>query len=124
LHANVDEIEKIGYTVESAGTMGSVGFPASPQAVAACAAKGVDLVGHRNKGLSRELIEESDFIFAMEPMHHEMVVAMVPEAANRCLMLEENGRIPDPIGQPQDFYNNCADQIERAVKKRLSELVV
>ena len=124
LHANVDEMEKIGYTVESAGTMGSVGFPASPQAVAACAAKGVDLVAHRNKGLSRELIEESDLIFAMEPMHHEMVVAMVPEAANRCLMLEENGRIPDPIGQPQDFYNNCADQIERAVKKRLSELVV
>ncbi len=124
LDADVDGVGKIGYTVESAGTMGSVGFPASPHAVVACAAKGVDLASHRNKGLSRELIEESDLIFVMEPVHYENVVAMVPEAAIRCLMLEEKGIIPDPIGHSQSFYNRCADQIEKAVKKRLSELVI
>jgi protein-tyrosine phosphatase len=124
LHANVDEIEKMGYTVESAGTMGSMGFPASPQAVIACAAKGVDLIPHRNQGLTRELIEESDLIYVMEPMHREIVLAMIPEASNRCFLLEENGRIPDPIGHPQNFYNRCADQIEKAIKKRLRELVV
>lgn len=124
LHVNVDEVEKIGYTINSAGIIGSVGFPASPQSVAACAAKGIDIEAHKNRGLSRELIEESDFIFAMEPMHREKVIAMVPRAANRCLLLEENGRIPDPIGQPQSVYNRCADQIEGAVKKRLSELVI
>ena len=124
LHANVDEIEKIGYTVDSAGIIGSVGFPATAQAVAACTAKGVELAAHRNKGLSVELIEESDFIFVMEPIHRERVVAMVPKAASRCFLLDENGQIPDPIGHPQSFYNRCAEQIERAVKKRIGELVI
>jgi len=124
LHANVDEIEKIGYTLASAGMVGSVGFPASPQAVAACAAKGVDLRAHRNKALTEKLIEESDFIFVMESVHHERVVAMVPKATNQCMLLDENGRVPDPIGHSQSFYYNCADQIERAVKKRISGLVI
>ena len=124
LEARIDEIETIGYTVESAGMIGSVGYPASPQAVVSCAAKGVDISAHKNKGLSRELIEESDYIFVMEPVHREKVEAMVPRAAEKCRLLDENGRIPDPIGHPQSFYDRCVDQIEKAVKKRMSELVI
>ena len=124
LDANIDEIEKIGYTVESTGMMGSVGYPASPQSVIACAARGVDIRAHRNGALTKKVIEESDFIFVMDTMHYERVISMVPEAANRCMLLDENGRVPDPIGQSQDVYDRCADQIEKAVKKRLSELVI
>ena len=32
--------------------------------------------------------------------------------------------IADPIGQPQEFYNYCADMIEASVKRRISELVI
>ena len=124
LHANIDELEKIGYKVDSAGVMGSAGFPASTQAVVACAAMGINIGSHLNKGLTKELIEESDFIYVMERMHREKVLAMVPGAASRCYLLEENGQIPDPIGHPQSFYDSCAERIERAVKKRISELVI
>ncbi|MBN2317245.1 MAG: Sua5/YciO/YrdC/YwlC family protein, partial [Sedimentisphaerales bacterium] len=124
LDANVDEIERIGYTVESAGMMGSVGFPASPQSVIACASRGVDIKAHRNNALTEKLIEESDLIFVMDSGHYERVVSLVPEAANRCMLLDKNGRVPDPIGQSQDVYGRCADQIEKAVKQRLSELVI
>ena len=123
LHAHVDELEKIGYTVDSAGTLGSVGFPATMQAVIACANKGVDIRSHWNKGLSNELIEESDVIYVMERIHRERVLEMAPGAAERCYLLEEDGQIPDPIGRPQDFYDSCAERIERAVVKRISELV-
>jgi L-threonylcarbamoyladenylate synthase len=124
LRVNLDELDKIGYTVDSAGVIGSTGRPASSQAVVACAARGVDLLGHRNKGLSKELIEGSDYIFVMEPMHREAIVAMVPQVADRCFLLDDNLRIPDPIGHPQSFYDLCAEQIERAVKKRISELAI
>jgi protein-tyrosine phosphatase len=124
LDVNVDEIEKIGYTVESAGMMGSVGFPASPQSVIACASRGVDIKAHRNNALTEKLIEESDFIFVMDSVHYESVVSLVPEAAHRCMLLDEKGSVPDPIGQSQDVYDRCADQIEKAVQKRLSELVI
>jgi len=40
------------------------------------------------------------------------------------MLLDERGNVPDPIGQSQDVYDRCADQIEKAVKKRLSELVI
>ncbi|MFC1633590.1 L-threonylcarbamoyladenylate synthase [Planctomycetota bacterium] len=124
INANVDEIEKIGYTVESAGMIGSIGFPASPESVVACTAKGVNIEAHRNKRLSKALIEESDYIFVMESVHRAKVLALVPQAADRCLLLKENGQIPDPIGRPQSDYDRCAEQIERAVKNRISELVI
>jgi tRNA threonylcarbamoyl adenosine modification protein (Sua5/YciO/YrdC/YwlC family) len=124
LGVSLDTLGTIGYTVSSAGVIGSEGLPASPQAVVACAAKGVDLLGHRNRGLTRELIEWSDFIFVMEPSHRDAVVAMVPQAANRCFLLDGKRRIADPIGHPQSVYDRCAEQIERAVKKRISELAI
>jgi L-threonylcarbamoyladenylate synthase len=124
LQCEVDQLSKIGYKVISAGVMEINGFLASAEAVAACAAKGVDIKAHRNKGLSKELIKESDFIFAMERMHQERIIALSPEAANKCFLLAGNIGISDPIGHPQDFFDSCSDMIETAVKQRISELVI
>ena len=123
LQCNVDDLEKMGYKVGSAGIIGSVGYPATAEAVVACAAKGVDIKAHRNKALSRELIEASDIIFAMEQIHKDRVIVFDPKAANKCFLLAGNTGIPDPIGQPQQSYDKCAKLIERAVQKRISEFV-
>jgi len=74
--------------------------------------------------LSRQLIEESDFIYAMAQMHRERVIAISSEAADKCVLLAEDKDIPDPIGQLQDVYKSCAEMIEEAVKKRVNELVI
>lgn len=124
LKCNVDDLEKIGYEVDSAGIIGSSGFPATAEAVTACAAMGVDIKAHRNKALSKELIEESDVIYAMEQIHRDRVIATVPEAAEKCLLLAGDMGIPDPIGHPQEFYDNCAKLIETAVQKRVGELKI
>lgn len=124
LQCKVDNLDKIGYKICSGGVMGTTGFPASAEAIAACAAKGIDIKAHRNQGLSKELIEESDFIFAMERIHQERIIALSLEAANKCFLLAGDKEIPDPIGYPQEFFNNCADMIETAVKERISELVI
>ncbi len=124
LKCEVDQLEKMGYKVFSAGTLEMDGSPASAEAIAACAAKGIDIRAHKSQALSRQLIEESDFIYAMCQIHRERIVTISPKSAKRCLLLAENEEIPDPIGQSQEFYNKCAELIGKAVKKRISELVL
>ena len=124
LQCNIDQLNKIGYKVCSAGVMNISGAPASAEAIVACAAKGIDIKAHKNQELSKELIGNSDFIFAMEQLHKERIIALSPEAASKCFSLASDKGISDPIGHPQEFFNNCADMIEAAVKKRISELVI
>ncbi len=124
LNCDVDQLEKMGYKVFSAGILGTDGSPASEKATAACAAKGIDIKAHKSQALSRQLIEESDFIYVMGKAHCEQIVALSPKSAKRCLLLAENEEIPDPIGQSQEYYNNCAELIEKAVKKRISEFTL
>ena len=124
LQCDVDLLNKIGYKLVSAGTMNTIGHPASDEAAAACAAKGIDIKAHRSRKLSRELVDESDYIFVMEEIHRKIVTDIRPDAAERCVLLAENEEISDPIGQPQEVFNRCADLIEKAIRKRISELVI
>ncbi len=124
LNCKVDVLEQMGYKVSSAGIMGMTGYPASTEAIAVCAAKGIDIETHRNQGLSKELIKESNFIFAMERMHMANIIALEPEAKSRCLLLADNKEIPDPIGLQQKFYENCAKLIEESIIKRIGELAI
>ena len=120
----VDRLEERGYKVISAGTLGMVGYPASAEAVRVCAAKSVDISAHRSRALSRYLIEKSDIIFALARIHKNAVTDISPEAAQRCVLLAEDTDIHDPIGQSQSVYDDCAELIDRAVKKRIGELVL
>jgi L-threonylcarbamoyladenylate synthase len=122
LQCNVDDLNKMSYKISSAGIIGSVGFPASSEAVTACAALGVDIKAHRSNALTKELIEESDIIFAMERIHRDRVIALDSKASEKCWLLAGNTGIPDPIGHPLEFYYNCAKLIESFVQKRIGEL--
>jgi protein-tyrosine phosphatase len=99
-------------------------MPASPEAIAACAAKGIDIKAHKSRALSQQLVEESDFIYVMSQTHWQRVAALGPEASSKCVLLAQDKYIADPIGQSQQVYNSCADLIEEAVEKRISELVI
>lgn len=122
LACSVDRFKDMGYNVTSAGTMGMVGFPATTEAVRACAAKGVDISDHRSRALSRYLIEDSDLIFVMAGEHLDAVFEISPEAVDKCELLADNADINDPIGQPQEVYDNCAELIDKAVVKRIGEI--
>jgi tRNA threonylcarbamoyl adenosine modification protein (Sua5/YciO/YrdC/YwlC family) len=123
LNCDIDQLSEMGYKVFSAGTLDMAGAPASTQAVKSCAAKGIDISAHKSELLTRKLVEQCDFIFAMEQMHRDRVVALDQHAAEKCMLLAESD-IADPIGQPQQVYDDCADLIEKAVKKRISEFVI
>lgn len=124
LQCGVDNLDKMGYKISSAGIMDIADSSASAEAIKTCAAKGIDIRAHMSRALSRELIEESDFIFAMERMHQQRIAALGPEATKKCVLLAENKDISDPLGQPQEVFNNCAELIEKAIKKRVGEFVI
>ncbi|TFG48532.1 MAG: threonylcarbamoyl-AMP synthase [Candidatus Brocadiia bacterium] len=124
LGCGVDQLEKMGYKVLSAGTLGIAGLPASPESVAACEAKGVDIRSHRSRALTEQLVDQSDHIFAMSTGHRDRIVGLCFGSAFRCRLLINNSNVPDPIGQSQQVYNECADMIEEAVKKLVRELKI
>jgi len=121
---SVDELEDKGYKVLSAGTMDMAGAPASAESIKACAAKGVDIADHASQPLTRSLVDASDFIFCMTRSHCEQVLFLSAEAERKCSLLARDRDIPDPIGQPQERFDSCAEIIEAAVKTRVSELVI
>jgi len=123
LQCGLDELEKKGYKILSAGTMGFVGLPASAEAIRACADRGIDISSHRSRALSEYLIAESDLIFALARGHFRTIVKLRADAADKCMLLAEKD-VPDPIGQSQQVYDECAGLIEKAVKKRIGELKI
>lgn len=124
LACNLDELEKTGYKVLSAGTLGIVGMPASDEAVAVCSTKGIDIRSHKSSALTRELIDSSDFIFVMSRAHRQLVIDACETAATKCILLAGNKEIPDPIGQSREVYENCEDKIEKAVRKIIGGLMI
>jgi tRNA threonylcarbamoyl adenosine modification protein (Sua5/YciO/YrdC/YwlC family) len=122
LHCKVDQLGEIGYKVSSAGVLDIAGAPASDEAIAVCAERGIDIKAHKSRLLTRELIEKSDFIFVMTRGHCQRVTDIEPEAAGKCILLGADKEIADPIGQSKDFFRDCAGLIEKFVRERISGL--
>jgi L-threonylcarbamoyladenylate synthase len=121
---SVDELERRGYKVHSAGTMDMVGAPASSGAITACRLKGVDITSHRSQHLTRSLVEESDVVFCMTWDHCEQVRFLSPDGRTKCFLLADEAEIPDPVGQPQSCFDRCADIIQAAIAARIGELSI
>jgi len=122
LTCGIDDLEKMGYKVSSAGTMGLAGACASPEVINICREKGIDAGSHRSSPLNCDIVEESDYVFAMAEAHRRMVVKLSPTAADKCMLLDRTD-ISDPIGAGSEVYASCAGQIEKALKTRLDEIL-
>lgn len=108
--------------IDSAGTFARSGGPPSESAVSVLKARGIDISDHGAQPLTVELIQRADHIFAMTASHREAVVRMETSAAERTTTLLVDGEIADPFGDAPEVYAKCADTIEDAIKKRLTEV--
>jgi len=120
-----------GIRVSSAGTHAPVGSPATTEAVAACAALGIDIAAHRAQQATEALLAAADLILVMEPFHLSGVYSHGGEAARKAVLLTEFAGeadaegIPDPIGSPAAVYRETCARLEshlRAALPRLLEL--
>jgi protein-tyrosine-phosphatase len=76
----------------------------------------------------RDLLAESDLVVTMTAEQRE-VVATFPEAAGRTVvtlreLAGEEGDIKDPVGQGEERYRACRDEIARCLTKSIDRLLV
>ena len=121
--SNIDQLEQMGYKIASCGVMAMNGIGASAESIKFCASKGVDIAGHRSQRLDAELLREADYIFTMSADHKNDIMSISPEAGEKCMLLEGRSNINDPIGAGYEVYKACGVTIEKAVNKRISELL-
>jgi tRNA threonylcarbamoyl adenosine modification protein (Sua5/YciO/YrdC/YwlC family) len=117
------ELRARSVVVQSAGTGGGTGG-ASPHAIKVMAQRGIDLSDHVSTALSAEVIQQSDYIFAMMRTHRDTIVQMVPAAESRVMLLLGNDDVRDPMGGAEEDYERCAQTVERGLRTRLQEVIV
>jgi protein-tyrosine phosphatase len=123
LGCTLNALEEAGYRAVSAGTIAVRGAAASLGAVEEMARRGIDLRGHHSQPLTVELVHRAERIYAMSPEHRQAVLDLVPAAAERVRLLDEQAPVVDPLGGSGDDYRRCADHIHQALNARLEEFV-
>jgi protein-tyrosine phosphatase len=116
-HIGVDDVEKAGYIITSAGTASGFGG-ATEEAMQVVREFGGDISGHVATALERETVEHADHILAMTESHRERITELDPTADRRTIVLD----IPDPIGGDVTVYRRCAHQIRAQLKPHLARL--
>ena len=74
------QLEGLGYTICSAGTAASAGWPISEGSLVELRRREIDASMHRSTPLTEDLIRRADRIYTMSPEHRAAVVQMVPSA--------------------------------------------
>lgn len=118
-----DQLAGQGYVISSAGTIGFSGGTISDLSCKELAKRNVDASRHRSQPLTIELIQRAERIYAMSSEHRAAVIDLVPAAADRVFMLDDQSPVADPIGGGPEEYQGCAEHIERAVDARLEEFL-
>jgi protein-tyrosine phosphatase len=116
--------------VGSAGVAAFDGSPASGGALRAAEAHGLDLSGHRARRLTHEQAHGADLILTMSPDH--LMRAIELGAGERAALLTSyagaqpegfgGGSIPDPIGGPDEEYEETFRVLARLIERVLERL--
>jgi protein-tyrosine phosphatase len=118
-------------TVDSAGTLGLDGNPATDFAIHVASELGADISQHRSRGISEELVKDADIIFAMTPEHQAYLEKAFPEVRDNVFLLKTFDRQPgeefdefidDPIGGTLAVYRECARIINEELERILPRL--
>jgi tRNA threonylcarbamoyl adenosine modification protein (Sua5/YciO/YrdC/YwlC family) len=112
-----------GLFFTSAGVGTLAGMPASAGAVDAMREREIDLSLHRSQPLRDVLVQEADRIYCLSSSHRQAVLALVPEAQDKTLLLRPDGTdIADPFGADIEIYRHTAGEIESALGQRENEI--
>jgi protein-tyrosine phosphatase len=102
--------------VTSAGTMPwSAG--ATEPAVEVMREHGLDIAGHENRQVTRDLVEEADLVLGMTRDHVSIAIARSPSARGRTFLVGELARLGGQVG-PRNASEPLARWTERAANAR------
>ncbi len=91
--------------VDSAGTWALDGNPPTPLAVAAVAAMGAEIGGHRARTVTMEDLRDADLVLVMEEAHRKSLFNLAPEFSRKVFLLSEMAGRHEDIADPYGSYN-------------------
>ena len=106
----------------SAGVMAIDGGRASANAIAAMAQMGIDIAGHISQSVTQGMVEQADAILTMCESHRREMCARYPHWAGKIYTLHTYAKtggkdVLDPFGQDIYAYEQCAAEINDAIKR-------
>jgi protein-tyrosine phosphatase len=114
------------YDVASAGTWGVDGRPASENAVAVMAERGVDIAEHRARTITGGAMAEADLILVMSREHQQVIESTWPQYRWKVHRLSEmigkRRDVKDPYGGPIEEYRTCADTLAEYIEQGLGQI--
>jgi protein-tyrosine-phosphatase len=116
--------------VSSAGLLGIIGEPASDYSIVVAGENGLDLEAHRSKGISSEIMNDSDLVLCMTIDHAEKLKYQYPALCEKIYTLKEyltkgdllSYSIEDPIGLSLDYYRKVFSDIKIELERIFPEL--
>ncbi len=106
--------------VRSAGIDAVAGRPMRPEARAALEGLGLDGTRHRSHRLSQQDVDDANIILVMTRRQRKMMCLRFARAKDKTLLLTALGGrpkdIPDPCGEAEQAYVNCAQSIVRGLE--------
>jgi protein-tyrosine-phosphatase len=110
-----------GWVIRSAGIAASPGDAPSPEAIAAAAARGVDLAGHRSRPVNPELLAAATDVLAVSRGHAALLQSLFGVGPEPVVLGGPGGDLPDPVGGDEAEYGRCAEVIEGHLTRHLKE---
>jgi protein-tyrosine-phosphatase len=109
------------WRVASAGINATPSAPMPAEVVTALRELGITADNHQARRLTPGMIAEASVVYCMTAAHRDAVIAMVPDAAPKTTVLDPDGDLPDPHGQPQAAYAETAERIRYVISQRMAE---
>ena len=126
------ELGKDSVEIRSAGVRALNGMPPTDETVTVMREEGVDVSDHKTKNVTTDMIKGAGLILAMEPIHKDEIIRLVPEAAAKTYLLKEyesqskvnpkGFSVHDPIGKPVEEYRITRDEIKSEIERFVEKL--
>jgi protein-tyrosine-phosphatase len=115
------------WQVESAGTWSIKGVPAAENSIIVSARRGIDLRGHRSRGISREMLVHFNLILVMESGQKEALSVEFPDMRSKVFLISEmvgeQYDIKDPMGEPLEDFEATAEEFEQIFNQGYARIV-
>jgi protein-tyrosine-phosphatase len=98
--------------VDSAGLLGITGAPAAPFSIEVGRESGIDLTGHRSRGVTSTDLRTADFVITMTLKQLDTLDRRFPEGSGRRLLLRAFERGSDPLGGAPELADPVAGPLD------------
>ena len=108
----------IDITADSAGLIGEVGRPASPEMLATAMEIGLSLSEHKSKLINSLDLRQYSRIYCVDDEIRDEVLKMKEVKEDQVIIFNDReGGVPNPFGKGLAEYHDCAEIIQREVEK-------